>query len=554
MITVIMTAEVSKMADYIICNGKIVNGKNEAPFEGNIIIEGSRIKEITKTTELPSDFPTERILDAKGGYVTPGFIDIHRHGDWQALENGDDELLNRQGLTTVVNGNCGLSVAPVGTEHQKEILGFISSVTGNPPEKYIKEDKSCPAAESFHAYMDALKATKRSVNTGMLAGNGTIRACAAGYRTGSLAKEELRTAWKQIEESLDAGALGISLGIAYAPEFEYDKKSLIEVLSPLKDTGIPITTHVRSEGDSLIESQKEVLHAAKVLHIPLHISHVKCIGKKNWGTKCEEALQLFAQARAEGVQLDFDLYPYLTGSTQLVHVLPPECQKGGTDEIIRRLKDRTYRKHLTEVLKTPSDEFENIVELAGFDQIYASTLHTEKYKAYAGKTIQEIADFTGNDPYDTLYDILIEENCQVTMLDTIASEEDMLHFLKDEYANLISDAIYPAGGKYHPRVYAAFPKVLTDYVRDRQIFTIEEAVYKMTGRAAKPLHLDRGVLEAGKAADINIFHLENLKVKADFDDPDQFCEGFDYVLTGGKIAVRDDRWTNTGSGEVLVRK
>ena len=254
------------------------------------------------------------------------------------------------------------------------------------------------------------------------------------------------------------------------------------------------------------------------------------------------------------MQLDFDLYPYLTGSTQLVHVLPAECQKGGTDEIIRRLKDRTYRKHLTEVLKTPSDEFENIVELAGFDQIYASTLHTEKYKAYAGKTIQEIADFTGNDPYDTLYDILIEENCQVTMLDTIASEEDMLHFLKDEYANLISDAIYPAGGKYHPRVYAAFPKVLTDYVRDRQIFTIEEAVYKMTGRAAKPLHLDRGVLEAGKAADINIFHLENLKVKADFDDPDQFCEGFDYVLTGGKIAVRDDRWTNTGSGEVLVRK
>lgn len=238
------------MADYIICNGKIVNGKNEAPFEGNIIIEGSRIKEITKTTEFPSDFPMERILDAKGGYVTPGFIDIHRHGDWQALENGDDELLNRQGLTTVVNGNCGLSVAPVGTEHQKEILGFISSVTGNPPEKYIKEDKSCPAAESFHAYMDALKATKRSVNTGMLAGNGTIRACAAGYRTGSLTKEELRTAWKQIEESLDAGALGISLGIAYAPEFEYDEKSLIEVLSPLKDTGIPITTHVRSKGTS----------------------------------------------------------------------------------------------------------------------------------------------------------------------------------------------------------------------------------------------------------------------------------------------------------------
>ena len=200
------------------------------------------------------------------------------------------------------------------------------------------------------------------------------------------------------------------------------------------------------------------------------------------------------------------MYRNDTGTCSCNREVHHMTKKQKTLEIIRRLKDRTYRKHLTEVLKTPSDEFENIVELAGFDQIYASTLHTEKYKAYAGKTIQEIADFTGNDPYDTLYDILIEENCQVTMLDTIASEEDMLHFLKDEYAN----AIYPAGGKYHPRVYAAFPKVLTDYVRDRQIFTIEEAVYKMTGRAAKPLHLDRDVLEAGKAADINIFHLENL--------------------------------------------
>ena len=153
---------------------------------------------------------------------------------------------------------------------------------------------------------------------------------------------------------------------------------------------------MRSEGDSLIESQKEVLHAAKALHIPLHISHVKCIGKKNWGTKCEEALRLFAQARAEGVQLDFDLYPYLTGSTQLVHVLPPECQKGGTDEIIRRLKDRTYRKHLTEVLKTPSDEFENIVELAGLTRsmqarsIQRNTKPMQEKRSRRSQTLQEM--------------------------------------------------------------------------------------------------------------------------------------------------------------------
>ena len=518
-------------------------------------------------------------MNAAGGYITPGFLDIHRHGDWQAFGNGDDELLNRQGLTTVVNGNCGLSVAPAGEKFGKEIAGFLSSVTGDfrwgkdentdDTEGVLfskKKEESCgiSAEESeidafgimstMFAYMSALGKEKRGVNTGMLAGNGTIRASVKGYASGKLSKEELHQVWKAVEEALSAGALGISLGIAYAPEFEYARDGLVEALQPLRGPDIPITTHIRNEGDGILLALQEVISVAEELQIPLHVSHMKCIGRKNWKETPVKILKLFDQAAERGVKVDFDLYPYLTGSTQLVHLLPPQFQEGGTDAICARLADPFCRKEITKVLKQPSDIFENIVELAGFDMIYASTLHTEKFGSFAGQSIAKIAEQFGQDPYDTLYDILLEERCQVTMLDTIGSEEDMLYFLKDGRANLISDAIYPAGGKYHPRVYAAFPKVLTDYVRDRQIFTIEEAVYKMTGRAAKPLHLDRGVLEAGKAADINIFHLENLKVKADFDDPDQFCEGFDYVLTGGKIAVRDDRWTNTGSGEVLVRK
>ena len=545
------------MTDYMIINGIIVNGKNEPPFPGNIMIENGTIREITEPGKIPPNYPKEKLLDAKGGYVTPGFIDIHRHGDWEALKCGDDELLNRQGITSVVNGNCGLSVAPVGKGHSGEILSFLSSVTGELPEEYVVTDtdgkQSCTVAETFQSYMDALGKTKRSVNTGMLAGNGTIRAAAAGYAPGALSKNELRLVWKNLEESLAAGALGVSLGVAYAPEFEYDAKGLTEALMPLKDTDIPITTHVRSEGDGFVESVKEVIQVAKALHIPLHISHVKCIGKKNWGVRCREILELFRQTRAEGIQLDFDLYPYLTGSTQLVHLLPPECQEGGTEEIIERLQDSVYRWHLTQILRKPSRHFENIVELAGFDQIYASTLHSDKYMAMTGKSLAEIAEICREDPYDLLYDILIAENCQATMLDTIASEEDMLHFLKDPHANLISDATYPTGGRYHPRVYGAFPKVLADYVRDRKVFSIQEAVYKMTGRPSEVLHLAPGALEPGRPADINIFHLENIQVPADFDHPAQLCKGFDYVLTAGEIAVKDDRWQNTGSGKILKR-
>lgn len=542
------------MTDYIITNGQIVNGKNEPPFPGNVVIEDGMIREITKPGELPEDFPREKILDAKGGYVTPGFIDIHRHGDWEALKCGDDELLNRQGITSVVNGNCGLSVAPAGKEHSEEILSFLSSVTGDLPEEYLEKEGGkwrCPATETFAFYMNALEETKRSVNTGMLAGNGTIRAAAAGYAPGKLDKDQLRKVWKELEEALDAGALGVSLGVAYAPEFEYDAEGFTEALAPLKDTDIPITTHVRSEGDGFVESLEEVIRVAGNLNIPLHVSHVKCIGKKNWGIRCTEVLELFRRTREEGVRLDFDLYPYMTGSTQLVHLLPPESQEGGAEEIIKRLKDSLYREHLTRILRKPSRHFENIVELAGFDQIYASTLHSPEYVEMTGKSLAEIAAMRNENPFDVLYDILIAEKCQATMLDTIASEEDMLRFLKDPYSNLISDATYPTGGKYHPRVYAAFPKVLTDYVRDRHVFSIEEAVYKMTGRAARPLHLDRGVLDKGRTADINVFRLENLHAPADFQDPARFCTGFDYVLVGGQITVKNDRWQNTGSGEVL---
>ena len=535
------------MRDYIIKNGRIVNGKRQKPFHGDISVKDGKIQQIVEHIEISSDFPPERVLDAQGGYITPGFIDIHRHGDWQALHHGDDELLNRQGLTTVVNGNCGLSVAPAGKNYTEEIYNFLGSVTGK------LDGAPFPVMESMDSYLNILEKSRRSVNTGMLAGNGTIRASVKGYAPGKLSDEEIHQVWDTLEESISAGALGVSLGVAYAPEFEYDRDGLVQALQPLKGTNIPITTHIRNEGDGIILALREVISVAEELQIPLHVSHMKCIGKKNWGDTPHKILKMLDEAAERGVKADFDLYPYLTGSTQLVHLLPPEFQEGGTDAICRRLADANCRKALTETLKKPSDVFENIVELVGFDRIYASTLHTEEYASCAGKSIAEIAECLGRDSYDTLYDILLAERCEVTMLDTIASEDDMIYFLKDDRSNLISDAIYPAGGKYHPRVYGAFPKLLTDYVRDRKVFSIEDAIYKMTAKPAQVLNLNRGILEEGMPADINVFHLENLQVHADFQNPDQFCTGFDYVIVNGKINVLHDRYIDTESGIVLKR-
>ncbi|MCI5902964.1 MAG: amidohydrolase family protein [Blautia sp.] len=541
--------------DFLIRNGCIVNGKNETPYMADIAVANGGIQKIAPAIPVPEDLPQDRVLDAAGAYVTPGFIDIHRHGDWEALRAGDDQLLNRQGITTVVNGNCGLSVAPAGDIYYEEIQNFLSSVTGAEPKLPKAEMRSgrClegRTARSMGEYMNRLADVRRSVNTGMLVGNGTLRAGVKGYAAGTVSSEEIRQIQRNLEEALEAGALGVSLGIAYAPEFSYHAEELVRVLEPVRGKGIPLVTHVRSEGDGLLNSLREVICVAEALEAPLHVSHMKCIGKRNWNKTVHQVLKLFEQARERGVQIDFDVYPYLTGSTQLVHVLPPAFQEGGTEQILRRLSDRTCREELEQLLKEPSEEFENIVELAGYENIFASTLHSPEYLPYAGQSILEIAKIRGMDPCDTLCDILIREKCQVTMLDTIASEQDMLTFLKDPHANLISDAIYPAGGKYHPRVYGAFPRFLIEYVKKKPVFSIEEAIWKMTAGPANVLGLKTGVLEEGRPADINVFRLEELMAPADFREPQRLCSGFACVLVNGEPAVRKDSWNNTGTGKV----
>lgn len=539
----------------VIRNGLIINGKREAPFPGTVFAEDGKITRIVKGVSCGQKIPEgTKVIDACGAYVTPGFIDIHRHGDWRALrgrDGGDDELLNRQGITTVVNGNCGLSVMPASGKHGEEIRHFLEPVTGTKP--------SIPGAEEadsdLASYFRALASVPRTVNTGMLAGNGTIRAHTAGYRPGKLTEEEVGEIRKTIEQAVRDGALGVSLGLGYAPEFEYDDKELIRVLEPLRGSGIPLTTHIRSEGDGSYESVEEVIRVAEALKIPLHVSHMKCIGPRNWHAVPQKTLELIHRKRKEGMRIDFDLYPYKTGSTQLFHVIPPSFQAGGPDAFIKGLRDPAFREALTRALKTPSHDFENIVELVGFDHIMAGAMHSERFRAYSGQAISLIAEKTGRSPYDTLYDILEAENCEVSMLDTIACEEDIISFYRDPLSSVISDAIYPDGGRLHPRVYAAFPVFLIRYVRELGIMPIEEGIYKMTAGPASVLGIRRGVLEEGAAADLCIFKLDELRADATFEDPEQMCAGFRYVLVGGRVVVDHDRWIPeaAGSGQILKR-
>ena len=565
---------------YLIQNGMIVDGTGAKCFPGSVLIEGEKIaavirdgqKQVRHTLsgktekagqgQIPLSQNQEKgtvamqedetvVIDAGGAYITPGFIDIHRHGDWKALTCGDDELLNRQGITAVVNGNCGLSAAPQAGAYEKETEHFLRSFIGRKPgpgEDCLRAD---PAA-TMKQYLSCLRSVKRSVHTGMLAGGGTIRAGVAGYAGEVLSREQEEKVRQRIQESLDAGALGVSLGMGYDPEFSYDEAGLVRVLSPLKGRRIPVTVHIRTEGDGAAEAVGEMIRVAQALDVPLHLSHMKCIGKRNWRVTCQKELELIRKAREDGLDVTMDTYPYVTGSTQLVHLIPPQFQKEGTKALLEDLADDRIRTQMTQVLKKPSSEFENIVELVGFENIVPIAMASNRFAPMEGRSIADIAGQTRQDPYDILYDILLEEACECAMLDTYGCEEDLLDYLKDESCSLISDAIYPEGGHCHPRVYDSFPRFLIRYVRERAVFSIEEAVRKMTSLPASVFGLDRGVLRPGMPADLCVFSLEKIQSHASFSHPDRMCTGFDYVFTAGRPCVVKDRWTNTGTGAWLA--
>ena len=530
------------MYDYLIKNGMVIDGSGKDAVKQDIAIFKGKIEKISENIQGDA----KEVIDASGAYVTPGFIDIHRHADIKLFQPDFGEAELRQGLTTIVNGNCGLSAVPCIQPYREEILSFLSSVIGGLDDAY--------SFETFGQYMEVLKKQTLPLNVGMDVGNGTLRACVKGYATGPLGKEELGHAQSLLRQSLEAGALGVTLGIVYAPEYNYTLNEFVEVLQPMKDFNVPLVTHIRGEGDTFHKSINEVIEIARRLGVPLHISHFKCIGSRNWGHGMKRALEILDEARADGMDISCDTYPYTAGSTQLIQILPPEYLEGGAEGIVRRLKNRELRDRLTEILKQPSDHFENLVDMVGFDNIVASALNSPANEKFSGLSIREIARIKGMDPYECVYDLFIEENCNISMIDHILSEDDVRMALSYPYCSLISDSIYPAKGLPHPRMYGAFTRMLRKYVRDEHLMSIEEAVRKMTTLPAKVYQLDKGFLAEGKDADLNIFRLQNIADPATYENPKQFSQGFDYVFVGGEPAVRKDKIVNKTLGKAILRK
>ena len=310
------------MLDIIIRNGTVIDGTGAPGFRADVAIQDGKIAAV-------GDMTGREARREAGLTVTPGFIDIHRHADAAAFRPGFGAAELCQGLTTIVNGNCGLSCAPFGGAHGQAIRDYLRPITGEIPAEM--------ATGSLADYFASLPALP--LHMGMLAGAGVLRADAAGYELEHLEDRHYRAIHRALEQALADGALGVSLGLGYAPECFYTTEELIRALQPIAGQDVPVTVHMRQEGGGVCQSVEEMLTVARALGVPMHISHLKAMGRENWGTKIPRALALMENARREGLDVSCDVYPYTAGSTQLLHILPPEFLEGGMDAVAERLAD-----------------------------------------------------------------------------------------------------------------------------------------------------------------------------------------------------------------------
>ena len=524
--------------DLIIRDGTVVDGRGSDPYLADVAVKDGIITAIGDLDGQSAD----RIIDADGAYVAPGFIDMHSHSDLMVfspspdgLNRGDGPKL-KQGVTTQVTGQDGLSVAPVHENDKDALVQKMAGLNGT-------IDRNAWDWNEFGEYLDSVD-THTATNVASLVGHSTLREYVIGAEDKQPSPTELREMQDALEESLQAGAYGLSTGLIYPPACYADTPEVEALCSTVaKHDGI-FMVHIRNESDYVVESLKEVLEVGKKTGVHVHVSHLKAAGQPNW-FKADEMVKLIDKYRDEGVNVTSDMYPYTAGSTMLGAVLPPWAHDGGSKETIKRLADDQQRERMIhDILAQGPCDWDNFYKFSngGWEGIYVSSvLDGSPYQSDVGKSVADICREKGIDPtsrqaFHYVFDLLRDEEMGVSMVAHSMSEENKAKFMQLPYQTIATDGLIM--GKPHPRLYGSFPRVLAKYARDEGALTLSEAVQMMTYRPAEALGIEdeRGSIEVGKRADITVFDYQDLKDTATFEDPCQHPEGIDYVLVNGKVA------------------
>ena len=520
--------------DLIIKNGTVIDGTGIPGKNLDIGIKDDKIAFLDH--RIPANnCPT---IDADGLIVAPGFIDIHSHSDflWLIRPQSDSKILD--GVTTEICGNCGLSAFPLrGKVLERRAQGLA---------KY-GIDLTWRSASEFY---DVAEKARSSINRAFLVGHGNIRACVIEYENRIPEPHELLQMGKDLRESMEAGAFGMSSGLIYPPGCYAATNEMAEMCKIIENYGGFYATHIRNEGDLLEDALTEAIDISRRSGVRLQVSHLKTSGSRNWH-KIKNIKVIIDRAINEGIAITCDRYPYIAAATDLDVILPNWVYEGGINEQIQRLKDVNIRKQIAmEVSQTENGN--------SWDGIMISSVYYDKNKWMEGKTIAEISRELNNPPIETVFDLLIEEDTRVDIFLFSMCEENLEKILSWDFVFIGSDSSMRSNqgilseGKPHPRSYGTFSRVLGRFCREKKLLSLEKAIQKMTGLPAQKVGLDRrGLLKEGYFADITIFDPEKIIDRSTFTEPHQYSEGIEYVIVNGKITVSGGNLTGITNGRIL---
>ena len=528
--------------DILIKNGAIVDGSGNAAYLGSVGINADTIAAVGK---LKATGTLE--IDATDLIVAPGFINILSWATESLIEDGRSQSDIKQGVTLEIFGE-GWSMGPLGEYLKKELQ--LPTSQGD-----IKYDIDW---NTLDEYLQSLVRRGISPNVASFIGATTVRINHIGYENRAPTDKELTSMKHMVKQAMEDGALGVGSSLIYAPAFYSTTEELIALCKVASKYDGLYISHMRSEGNRLLQSIDELMRIANEADIRAEIYHLKMSGKENW-SKYDDVVRKIDSARTAGLSITTNMYTYVAGATGLDASMPPWVQEGGYKKWAQRLQDSEIRKKVLVEMTTPTDKWENLMDAAGTsDNLLLVGFKNDSLRHYTGKTLTEVANIHGKSPEETAMDLVIADGSRVGTVYFLMSEENVKKQIALPYMSFGSDAgsIAPEGvflnSSTHPRAYGNFSRLLGKYVRDEQIISIEEAVRKLTSLPASNLKIKkRGSLIKGNFADLAIFNPETIQDHATFTEPHQLSTGMVHVFVNGEQVLKDGKHTGAKPGRVV---
>ena len=527
--------------DIIVRNGVIYDGTGNKPYNGDVGINADTIAAIGDLHNVKATTD----IDAKGMAVSPGFIDVQSQSMSSLIQDGRSMAAIKQGVTLEVFGE-GESMGPL-TDTLKKIE---QSAEGD-----IKYGISWNTLEE---YLEFLQQRGVSTNVASFLGAATVRENLLLFANRAPDSAELSKMKLLTKQAMEDGALGIGSALIYVPGNFAKTPELIELCKVAASYGGVYISHIRSEGNQLLQAADELITISKEAHIPAMFYHLKAAGKDNW-YKMDPLIAKIDSANKSGLDISACMYPYTAGATGFDAAMPPYVQEGGLDKWVERLKDPAIRKKVSKEMVTPSNEWENLyLSVGGSQNIICIGFKQDSLKYLTGKRLSEIAKMRNKSPEETILDLIIQDHSRIEVIYFMMSEDNVKKEIKLPYTSFGSDeaSTAPEGvflkSSAHPRAYGTFAKLLGQYVRDEKLISLEEAVHKLSGLPATQLHLKkRGILLDGNYADLVVFDPATIKANSTYENPHQFATGVIDVFVNGTQVLKDGNHTEAKPGRVV---